>query len=446
MSAVPKLALALKQLGYADLQQCMHCGMCLPTCPTYTATLNERQSPRGRIALMRAVADERIEATPAFAEEMYNCLGCLACQTACPAGVGYGSLLETARAEVEEKGLLATPRRSLVRWFLIRLVFTRPRLLRLVGRSIRLWTASGGKKLFRALGLPRLLPKYLRDLEAQTPEGRAQFSDALIAAVEKPEGIPRHRVGLLTGCVQDLLYSEINRDTAEVLLANGCEVHTPRLQPCCGSLHAHNGDIEAAKGLAKRLIDLFPLEGENALDAVLSNAGGCGSHLKEYGHLLSDDPAYAAKAALWSKKFKDIHAWLAETGIRPPKMETEGPPCRVTYHDSCHLCHGQKIAKEPRALLKGIPGLELVDLPEASWCCGSAGVYNITRPEMAASLRDRKIGHIAETGATVVALANPGCHIQVENGARLRGLHVEVAHPLSLLARAYRRERGDAKL
>ncbi|SDT92298.1 glycolate oxidase iron-sulfur subunit [Verrucomicrobium sp. GAS474] len=433
---------SLKTLDYAVLQQCMHCGMCLPTCPTYDLTKQERNSPRGRISLMRAIADGRLDATEAFGDEMYYCLGCLACETACPAGVDYGQLFETARAEVEHSGVLASPKRSLIRNAILKGLFTRPRLLRLVGRGLRFYQASGMQKAFRALRLNRLLPGNFRGLEAQTPTACAKFSPDLIAPVETPAaGARQYRVGLLTGCVQDILFSDINRDTADVLLANGCEVITPPIQACCGSLHAHNGELETAGVLARRLIDSFDVE---RLDAVITNAAGCGSHLKTYGRLLADDPAYAARAKLWDRKLKDIHQWLGEIGFRKPAGGTDPEPCRITYHEACHLCHGQKITKQPRDILRALPGVDLVELPESTWCCGSAGIYNITQPETAAQLQTRKIGHIAKTGAATVATANPGCHLQIANGLAAAGQPTEVAHPITLLARAYRAEKIGA--
>jgi glycolate oxidase iron-sulfur subunit len=261
----------------------------------------------------------------------------------------------------------------------------------------------------------------------------------LIAPVEKPAAA-KFRVGVLTGCVQDVVFSDINRDTVDVLLANGCEVYTPSVQSCCGSLHAHNGEMETAAQLARRLIDSFDVEN---LDAILSNAAGCGSHLKGYARLLADDPAYAARAALWSSKLKDIHEWLAEIGVRAPRAAS--PEMKVTYHEACHLCHGQKITRQPREILRAIPGLTLVELPEATWCCGSAGIYNITQPEMAAQLQERKLNNIFATGVGIVATANPGCHLQLVAGARKAGKSLEIVHPVTLLARAYRREKADER-
>ncbi len=426
----------LRTMDYAVLQQCIHCGMCLPTCPTYDETHQERNSPRGRLSLMRAIADRRMDVTETFGDELYFCLGCLACETACPANVQYAHLFEVARADIERAQVLANPKRSAIRGFVLRGIFTRPHVLRFIGRLLWLSQASGAQWLFRALKLPRFLPPDLRNLEAQTPTARAEFSCDLIQPVETPAQ-PRWRVGVLTGCVQDVLFSDINRDTVDVLLANGCEVHTPPVQSCCGSLHAHNGEIATAADLARRLIDSFDIE---RLDAIITNAAGCGSHLKTYGRLLADDPAYAARAKLWSQKLKDVHEWLAETGIRPPRTADAPEKMRVTYHEACHLCHGQKITRQPRELLRSVPGLELVELPESTWCCGSAGIYNITQPEMAAKLQARKLGHIISTGLGIVAAANPGCILQLVNGAAQLGHRLEVVHPVTLLARAYRNE------
>lgn len=431
----------LKSLDYSVLQQCMHCGMCLPTCPTYVETKRERNSPRGRISLMRAIADDEATVSPEFAEEMYYCLGCLACQTACPAGVNYVDLFETARAEIERTDVLKTRERSFWRWLTVKTLFMRPRLLRALGWMLFLYQKSGLDRLLRGVQFFHLVPERLRELEPMTPRMKPPFSDAIIARVEghNVSPPPRYRVGLLTGCVQDLAFPDVNRDTADVLLANGCEVVTPRHQSCCGSLHAHNGEIELAKTLARRQIDMFDLD---RLDAIISNAGGCGSHLKKFGHLLHDDPAYAARATQWDAKLKDVHEWLAQIGIRAPR--TGCGYDSVTYHESCHLCHGQKIVNQPREMLKTIPGLRVVELPESNWCCGSAGIYNITQPEQSAKLLQRKLGCIGQTEVVAVATANPGCHLQLASGlAKREDLPCKVVtQPVSLLARAYRAEWG----
>jgi len=422
----------LKLLDYSVLQKCIHCGMCLPTCPTYDETKMERNSPRGRIALMRRVADGKLEVTQAFGQELYFCLGCLTCETVCPAGVHYGEMFEHARADIEQAGVMRNPKRDLVRALTLRWLFTRPQALRAVGRLVWFYQASGLESLVRRLKLTALLPPRLRALEPLTPRVQRQFSDALIRSVETPAD-QKHRVGLLTGCVQDLAFSHVNRDTADALLANGCEVVTPRAQSCCGSIHAHNGELELARQMARRTLDAFDLE---RFDAIITNAAGCGTHLKNYGHLLHDDPVYAKRATQWSAKLRDIHEWLVEIGIRMPAAAV---PQTVTYHEACHLCHGQKITRQPRQVLAAIPGLKLVELPESTWCCGSAGIYNITQPEMSQKLLGRKISNIEKTGAAVVASANPGCSVQLQAGLRQPNEAWRIVHPISLLAEAYRK-------
>jgi len=311
------------------------------------------------------------------------------------------------------------------------------------------------QRLLRASGVLRLLPKRLCELEVMTPTVQAQFSSELIRESTPATGRRRYRVAMLTGCAQDLIFSDINRDTVEVLARNGCEVVTPREQSCCGSLHAHNGEWELAQQLARKQIDQFP---PDRFDAIITNAGGCGSHLKHFHKLLQDDAAYSGRASLWDQKVKDIHEWLVEIGFQPPRSRRPSPrpsPIRwerergeeadsslstVAYHESCHLCHGQKITAQPRQILRAIPGLRLVELPEASWCCGSAGIYNIVQPEMADQLLKRKLQHIKATGANIVATGNPGCLLQIINGAKREGLQLRVVHPITLLAEAYRDE------
>jgi len=453
----------LKDLDYSVVQQCMHCGMCLPTCPTYDATKLERNSPRGRIALMRAIADDRLEASKAFADEMYFCLGCLACMTACPAGVNYAELFEHARAEAEQSGKLDNPKRNVIRGFTLRWLFMDLGRLKFLGAALRLYQQLGIQSFIRRSGILKLMPQRLRELEAMTPDIQPKFSADLIAPVTPATGRQRFRVAMLVGCAQDLIFSDVNRDTVEVLARNGCEVVTPPEQHCCGSLHAHNGEWELAQQLARRNIDQFPPE---QFDAIITNAGGCGSHLKHYAKLLADDAAYRARAQEWDRKVKDIHEWLVEIGIEPPcppkspltsslsPQEMRGEGARragegsansgdlvVTYHESCHLCHGQKVTGQPRQLLKAIPGVKLVELPESNWCCGSAGIYNLTQPEMAGQLLDRKMRQVKSTRATVVATGNPGCLLQIVNGAKAEGMDLRVAHPVTLLAEAYRREK-----
>lgn len=330
---------------------------------------------------MRAVADGKLPAdSRQFAHEMFFCLGCLACETACPAGVNYAGMLETARAEVGLSGS-----------WILRWLFTNPAKLRAVAKLLR-------------LEVP-----FAPELYRMRPRIQQKFSFDLIREVERPAGVS-HRVGLLVGCVQDVAYSDVNRDTVDVLLANGCEVVTPRSQVCCGSVLAHNG--ESADELVRHNKIAF-----KDVDVIIVNSAGCGSFMKHHFH-----------------NVEDISEFLVRIGIATPKPLK----VRVAYHDACHLVHGQKISQQPRRLLRAIPGVELVELTEASWCCGSAGIYNITQPAMSMALLERKMKHIASTGASIVATANPGCIGQLRYGAKKFGVPVEVAHPVTLLARACR--------
>jgi glycolate oxidase iron-sulfur subunit len=352
--------------------------------------------------------------------------------------VNYGVLFETARSDIRAQNVDASPRGAFWRTVTLRFLFMRPAALRAAARLLRLYQRTGLEAFARRAGLTRLLPAYLRRIEPQAPRIAPKFSNQLIARREEPAA-RRYVVALLTGCVQDLVFPDVNRDTADVLLANGCAVETPPTQPCCGSLHAHNGEIDMAAALARRMIDLIP---PDKYDAIVTNAGGCGSHLRHYAPLLADDPAYRDRARLWDTKVRDVQEWLIEIGCRPPEAAPFARPRTVTYHESCHLVHGQKISRQPRALLRLLPDVTLTELPESSWCCGSAGIYALTQPDQAEALLDRKVDRIGTTGADVVATANPGCHLQIARGLSKAGAPVEVMHPVSLLARAYRRERS----
>lgn len=417
----------LKGLDYSVLQQCIHCGMCLPTCPTYDETLKETSSPRGRIALMRAVADDELGITSGFSEEMYFCLGCLACQSVCPADVKYAELIENARAEIRR----VEGRGNFLGSMLLNGIFTSRTRIRMLARLLWLYQRSGLQALLRKTGLIQLPGKRLAGLEGLTPVIEDHFTpEGTFPAV----GERRLRVGLLAGCVQDVAFAQVNRDTIEVLQANGCEVVVPAGQQCCGSLHGHNGAIDAAQRLASANLDAFPLD---SLDAVIVNSAGCGSFMKHYDRLLADDPDRRGLARKWSAMVKDISEFLVDIGFRKPAGRPSGT-ILVTYHDACHLCHGQEIRQQPREILRSIPGIKFVELPESEWCCGSAGIYNITHPELAAKLLERKMRNIAATGATVVASGNPGCTIQLLHGASRGGRRLAVEHPVTLLAKAYR--------
>lgn len=413
------------------LTNCMACGFCLPVCPTYVLTGRERSSPRGRIQLIKAVAQGELALTQTFQHEMHFCLDCRACESACPAGVRYGDLVEAARAQIH----LATGGRaqaSVLGRFVLRHVFPYPKRFRAVARGLRFiqrWRLA--EVALRTGVLSLLAPKLARLVPLQPPISR-RFSDQILPTMTPAKGgKSRCRVGMVTGCVMNVAFAEVNLATVDVLARNGCEVVTPRGQTCCGSLHAHMGDRQTARCLARKMIDTFDAAD---VDFVVINAAGCGSHMKAYGHLLRDDPFYAERAQAFGNKVRDISEFLVQLPWVPPRAALD---LTVTYDAPCHLVHGQQIRDEPLALIDAIPGVRRVDLPEAEWCCGSAGVYNLVHTDTALALLDRKIAHIARSGADVLLTANPGCAIQLAFGVRKSGLAVEVMHPVTLIHRAY---------
>ncbi|MGA1196953.1 MAG: (Fe-S)-binding protein, partial [Candidatus Latescibacterota bacterium] len=331
-------------------------------------------------------------------------------------------------------GIIDTPKRTLIRNFALKNLFTSPTNLHILGRLMRFYQATGLQTLIRKSGLLHLLPKSLRELEPLTPTISKKFTHAHFKTLPNPSR-PKYRVGLIAGCIQDIAFADINADTIYVLQKNDCEVLLPQAQVCCGSLHGHNGEMETAKELARKNIDAFDAE---KLDAIIINAGGCGSHLKHYDHLLADDQQYAQRAKIWSQKVKDIHEFLVDIHFRTPQKN--GGLQSVTYHASCHLAHGQKIKTQPIQILKSIPNINFKELTESEWCCGSAGIYNITQPDMSMQLLDRKMTHIQNTGAHIVATANPGCMVQINHGTKRNNTSVQVKHPITLLANAYRSE------
>jgi glycolate oxidase iron-sulfur subunit len=404
----------------ARLLECVHCGLCLEACPTYLELGTEADSPRGRIHLVRALEEGTLLPTPDVVRHLDLCLGCRACETACPSGVRYGQIIEQARAYVEREH-----RRSLwdaARRRLITAVFTRPDRLRSLLAPIRFLQRSGFWPLARLLVPSAALVPELR--EAPPP-----------AAVNPARAQQKSRVGLLLGCVARELFPQTTEATIRVLTRNGVRVDVPNTQGCCGALHLHSGDIEAARKLARQNIDAFSDEHE----AIVVTAAGCGAAMREYGELLADDERYAERARRFGARVRDASELLASLSIEPPAGALAR---RVTYHDACHLAHGQRVREQPRQLLRLIPELELVELPESDVCCGSAGSYNLTEPQMAERLLERKIEHIAATGATCVVAANPGCILQIRAGLERRGLKVRVAHPVELLDEAYGAERG----
>jgi glycolate oxidase iron-sulfur subunit len=417
------------ELQYEQLLACVHCGFCLPTCPTYAETGLEPDSPRGRIYLIKALADGRVTLEDAVVRHLDLCLGCRACESACPAGVQYGHLIEAARAEIERRRPGTRLRRG-ARRLTFRALLPNPRMLRLLAAALCFYQRSGLRALVRGSGLRRLLPTALAAGEAILPSLRAGEREPL------PERWPARepvtgRVGFLHGCVQDVLFRAHNWATLRLLQRNGADVAVPRDQRCCGALHAHAGDPAGARALARANIAAF--EGAS-VDAIVVNAAGCGAHLKNYGYLLRDDPAWRERAAAFSRRVADVTEVLTRQGLRGPL----GPLARqVTYHDPCHLAHGQRVRREPRALLAAVPGLEVVELPESEMCCGSAGIYNLTEPEMARQLLLRKLRHLEATGADTVVTANPGCILQIASGLRARGRSMRVVHIVELLDQAY---------
>jgi glycolate oxidase iron-sulfur subunit len=411
----PTTGASVEPVSLVDLRKCVHCGICLPQCPTYLTLGEEMDSPRGRIYLMRAAAEGRIGLTETLTHHLDLCLGCRACETACPSGVPFGRLLEATRGRIERE----SPRR---RWrALDRLLFAVLPHPDRVGRLLRLhalYERSGIGRLLRTFRVLERFPR-LRAMESLAPATHETTTlPELIPAVGRRRG----RVGLLTGCVQRHLYPAVNRDTARLLSLAGWDVVVPRAQGCCGALELHAGRLEAFRERARGLAAAFPSD----LDFVVTNAAGCGSAMKEYDHWV-DTPA-GRRLALTTR---DVSEVLADAELPLGRLDLT-----VTYHDACHLAHGQRIRAEPRALLRGIPGLRLVDLAESDLCCGSAGVYNLVHPEIADQLLARKVDRILETGARVVAAGNPGCLMQIAKGCRERGVDVEVVHPVELLARA----------
>ncbi|HNP88509.1 MAG TPA: heterodisulfide reductase-related iron-sulfur binding cluster [Kouleothrix sp.] len=424
----------------AIINTCVHCGLCLSSCPTYRETGLEMFSPRGRIYLMKGVADGRIGMeSDVFQEQMSACLNCRACEAVCPSGVQYGQILEASRTQIEDArddGRLPPHPWpvQLLRSGVFGVLFKRLELFRGFSRLMWLYQRSGVQALARQSGLLKLLG--LADTEALLPP----MSDAFTVPqgqIYPAEGTARYHVALLTGCVMATAFADVHAATLRVLRKNGCEVILPPDQGCCGALHVHGGDMDGGRELARRNIAAFEGLG---LDAIIVNAAGCGSTMKEYGHLLHDDPAWAARAAAFSAKVKDISEFLA--AIELNTCDLKPLPITVTYQEPCHLAHAQRISAQPRKLLRAIPRLVLKEMPESSLCCGSAGIYNVTQPEMAAQLGARKLNNAQTTNAEVLVTANPGCHLQLAGGLRRRGSTMRVRHIVELLDAAYA---GDAR-
>jgi glycolate oxidase iron-sulfur subunit len=428
------------------VKDCVHCGFCLPACPTYSLWGEEMDSPRGRIYLVGQLLDGA-PLTPAAGEHFDRCLGCMACMTACPSGVQYDQIIEAAREWTESAGTGAddgaagpagtapggslpgarrSPRDRLTRQAIFAL-FPYPRRLRAATAPLRALQRTGADRLIAKSGLVgRISPAAEQALRLAPPASRAPSAGRLPERVAA-RGARRAVVGMLTGCVQSVFFPRVNEATARVLAAEGCDVIIPRSQGCCGALSLHSGRGAEAARFAQRTIETFEAAG---VDAIVVNSAGCGSAMKEYERLLSDSPAWAARAAALSARVRDLAEFLDELG---PVAERHPVPVRAAYHDACHLGHAQRVNAAPRALLRGIPSLELVELRDAGVCCGSAGVYNLLQPDAARELGNRKADSVIASGASLLVSANPGCTLQISSSLAAQGVTVRTAHTAELL-------------
>jgi glycolate oxidase iron-sulfur subunit len=456
------------------LLTCIHCGLCLPACPTYLVTGDENESPRGRIYLMRALVEERIGMSESFASHIDLCLGCRACETACPSAVPYGQLLEASRVGVASAREEARFLPALITRFVLNQVFTRPALLRFAMSMTRWFRDSGladlafNSHLFSGrlhMALALLLASRSRYGHAKTttraagPTRRSETQPDAVAGNAASSNVGKEplRVATLTGCVMEGLFAQANRSTRRVLEHRGCSVIDARDQVCCGALHAHSGQLEIAKSLARKNIDAFE---RTACSRIIVNAAGCGAAMKEYGHLLAGDAEYLDRANRFSSSVRDVTEFLSEIGVAPPPLTFSDPKdyrshksasrigkralappsatgLLVAYDAPCHLTHAQRVRAEPIAVLQSIPGIEMVPLRDSESCCGGAGIYNLLNPELSAQILSEKIDNIVASGADTVATGNPGCIMQIGAGLLMRGLETEVVHPIELIDAAY---------
>ena len=457
--AKPLPTLDLDPRTYQRGLSCVHCGLCLPACPTYTQSGHEADSPRGRIQLMLGLADRKIEPTDSVRQHLALCLDCRGCETACPSGVVYHELIEETRAKLEGTQP-HTLQDRFMRWVFFH-VFVHPTRLKLALLPARLMQKLGLYGLLRKMGIFKLLPTQLRKMEQMLPaEGKLwpkrlpERVSALRGTGVPPVRAPRDigksstadtsnlqhgrdaratgnvTVGFFAGCIGSVMFEKVNRQAVELLAAAGADVVVPRAQDCCGAIHHHNGSHHPAAELAKRNIDTFLPEDGPGVDFIATNIAGCGAMLRDYDFLLRDDPKYAARAKEFAARVRDISEVLAHVGLPEMKHRVEQT---VTYHDACHLAHAQKVTAQPRKLLASIPGLKLVQLPESDICCGAAGTYNLTQPAMSTDLAERKLRNIAATGARVCATGNVGCAMQIQSEADARGQKLKVVHPVELL-------------
>ncbi len=407
------------------VNECVHCGFCLATCPTYALWGEEMDSPRGRIYLMKLGLEGEVTIDSTFVNHIDSCLGCMACTTSCPSGVKYDKLLEATRAQIERNFPRPAPAGLLRR--MIFEMFPRPDRMRLLLGPLKIYQRTGLQSLVRGSGLLNLLPASLRAMESLMPAASHRSNGVPLPECIAAQGEKRMRAGMLVGCVQSVFFPEVNAATARVLASEGCEVVIPKDQSCCGALMVHAGEEEAALDYARRTIDTF----ERAeVDTVVINAAGCGSTMKEYGYLLRDDPKYAGRAQAFSAKCRDISELLAGLEPRAPRHPMA---LNVAYHDACHLQHAQAIKTQPRSVLKQIPGVQILETAESALCCGSAGIYNLVRPGPAKELGERKVRNVLATAPDVVVSGNPGCLLQLRSGLRQAGSQIPVLHMVELV-------------
>ena len=426
----------------ADMYRCVHCGLCLSSCPTYVELGVETESPRGRIALMKAVNEGRLEINQRVASHWDMCLQCRACEAVCPSGVPYGRMMEKTRSQMLDRDNRSAEKKGIIRLFL-REALPHQRRLRWGARAIRAYQRSGLQKLVRGSRGLRLLPGHISELEAQLPAMRGPFfgpTSQTYRARGRPAGqSPKLTVGLLSGCVMPLVQGSTMEAAVGVLTRNGCDVVVPMGQGCCGALNVHSGDLEYGRRMARHNIDVFLSAG---VDRIVVASAGCGSAMKEYHELLDGDPSYAEKAQQFSQLTMDIVELLVSLPFEPPKAPVNR---KVTYQDPCHLAHAQRITAAPRDILRSIPGLELVEMEHADMCCGAAGLYSVLQKELAGKILARKMRNIAATGAEQVVTANPGCMMQIEQGLRSMGDSSSVVHVVDVLEEAYRAEEALAE-
>lgn len=410
------------------LSQCIHCGMCLPTCPTYEITKFERSSPRGRIKMIKSVARGEMQMSKIFADEMNFCLDCQACETACPAGVKYGLMVESARVEVDKAGYGSLIVR-LIKKIALKYILSSNFNLKFIARLLYIYQKSFLPDLLSKLSAVGLYPKKIIEIDKLAPKVSGKFSDSLIKEITPAKGDEKFKTAFLSGCLMNVMFAEINKDTVDVLSETGCKVITPKDQVCCGSLQAHNGDFDTAKKLAEKNLRVFS---RYDYDYLVSNSAGCGAYMKEYKHLFPEDKELSELAEKFSARVKDISEFYSD--ILPLK-NINNLNEEVTYHDACHLVHTQKVSAQPRRIINSIPGLIYNELNESAWCCGSAGIYNVVRYDDSMIILKRKMDNIRESKAKIVVTGNPGCISQIEYGARKFNVDVKVEHLAALLKR-----------